>query len=261
MQENILQELGLDGKSTAVYLAALECGESLIMPLAHHAHVKRPTLYEILPKLHEIGLISYGRRGKRRTVIAQDPSRLLALQQERTEILKKVVPELISRKKPQAGKPKVSAYEGIEGVKQVYEDTLIEDVPMRSFLQPQSVNPEIERYLTASYMPRRVKHGVRIKNLVSGKPGDGEALLQRKGFHRENRYVDGKEYPAEIEMMIYSNKVAFVTYGKDSDPTGIIIESKEIAQTLRSLHALAWQVADKEEEADASHSENFWQDA
>jgi sugar-specific transcriptional regulator TrmB len=259
MRENLLKDLGLDSKSTAVYLAALELGETLLLPLAEHANIKRPTLYEILPKLHEKGLITYGRKGKRRTVIAQDPSHLLRLHEEKMEVLKKVVPELLSRKRHKVGKPKVSAYEGVEGIKQVYEDTLAEDLPMRSFLQPQSVNPEIERYLTASYMPRRAKHGVRIKNLVSGKPGEGEALLQKKGFHRENRYVDPKDFPAEIEMLIYSNKVAFVTYGKDSDPTGIVIQSREIAQTLRSLHELAWKHAEEEPgESGAPDSQTFW---
>jgi len=255
----MLQELGLDQKSSAVYLAALERGETLLLPLATQAGVKRPTLYEILPKLHQLGLIAYGRQGKRRTVVAQDPSRLLALQEERTAALRKVVPELLSRKRNLPGKPRVSSYEGVEGVKQVYEDTLLEDVPMRSFLQPQSVNPEIERYLSGTYMPRRAKKGIRIKNLVSGKPGEDEALLQKKGFHRENRYVNPKEFPASIEMLIYSNKVAFVTYSKESEPTGIIIESKEVAQTLRSLHALAWQHAEEEVgRKESEEAENFW---
>ena len=259
MQNKLLQELGLDQKGTAVYLAALELGETLILPLAAKADVKRPTLYEVLPRLHELGLISYGSRGKRRTVIAQDPGRLLALQEQRTEALRRLVPELLSRKRPKAGKPRVSSYEGVEGIKQVYEDTLLEDVGMRSFLQPQSVNPEIARYLTGNYMPRRAKKGIRIKNLVSGKPGEAETLLQRKGFHRENRYVDQNDFPAEIEMLIYSNKVAFVTYAEGSEPMGIMIESREIAQTLRSLHALAWKSGEEESEISGEAStDNFW---
>jgi len=259
MEDNLLQELGLDQKSSAVYLAALERGETLLLPLAAQAGVKRPTLYEILPRLHVLGLIAYGRQGKRRTVIAQDPSRLLALQEERTAALRKVVPELLSRKRAVGDKPRVSSYEGVEGIKQVYEDTLLEDVPMRSFLKPQSINAEVERYLLGTYAPRRAKKGIRIKNLVSGKQSEGGALLEKKGFHRENRYVNQKDFPAEIEMLIYSNKVAFINYGAESEPMGIVIESKEVAQTLRSLHTLAWQHAEEEHgDARAAAGEEFW---
>lgn len=239
--DEVLQILGLNQKSSQLYLAALELGETLIKPLAKHANLKRPTLYELLPQLHELGLISFGRIGKRRTVIAQDPAKLLYLQEEKLKTIKGLMPQLLSRYNRTGERPKVFSYEGVEGIKQVYEDTLAEEFPMRSFLETGEVNSEIDDYLAKNYMPRRARRGIRIKNLVSGSPGEGEHLLTTKGYYRDNRYLDQQKYPAKIEMMIYGNRVAFVTYAKHSQPMGIIIESAEIAETLRSLHEIGWE--------------------
>ncbi|MBI4022614.1 hypothetical protein HY375_00375 [Candidatus Berkelbacteria bacterium] len=238
-----LAQLGLNAKETATYLAALELGETLLRPLAQHAHVKRPTLYEVLPRLHELGLVSYGRKGKRRTIIAQEPAKLLYLQEERLENLRTVLPELISRYNVIGATPRVLTYEGVKGIKQVYEDTLTEELPIRSFLQVAEIEPEIETYLLKSYVPRRVKRRIHVKNLVSGSEGEATRILPDAGTYRENRFVDQKLFPANIEVLIYSNKVAFVTYKTDSPAMGIIIESGQIAETMRSFHSMAWEFA------------------
>lgn len=238
--EEALTGLGLDHKEIRLYLSALELGEALVSPLASQAGLTRSSVYELLPKLHAAGLVAYGRKGKRRTVIAQDPNALLALQQARLNDIKAVMPELMARFSYKATGAKVRAYEGVEGVKQVYEDTLTDEMPILSFLQVQQMDREILGYLLDSYVPRRIKRGIRVKNLVSGTERQAQESLSDKGTLRENRYVAAKEYPARIEMLIYGDKVAFITYHPDSQPTGIVIESGEIAITLRSLHRLGW---------------------
>ncbi len=241
--EEALSSLGLDTRESATYLAALELGETLILPLARHAGLKRATLYEVMPKLHDLGLISYGKKGKRRTVIAQDPSKLVYMQEQKLQDIRAVLPQLMSRFNALESKPKLFSYEGIEGIKQVYEDTLAEEFPILSFLQVQEIEPQIKQYLLKSYVPRRVKRGIRVKNVVSGQADEAEATLPDKGTYRENRYVDAKLFPANIEVLIYSNKVAFITYKTGSQPMGIIIENKDIAETMRSFHKMAWEFA------------------
>lgn len=241
--EESLSSLGLDSRETKLYLAALEMGETLILPLARHAGLKRATLYEILPKLHNLGLINYGQKGKRRTVIAQDPSKLVYIQEQKLQDIRAILPQLMSRFNSLESKPKVYSYEGIEGIKQVYEDTLVEEFPILSFLQVKTINPEIQSYLLKSYVPRRVKKGIRVKNIVSGESEQGERIVPDEGSYRENRYVDEKLFPANIEVLIYSNKVAFITYKTGSQPMGIIAENKDVAETMRSFHKMAWEFA------------------
>lgn len=241
--EEALKQLGLDPKETKLYLAALELGESLILPLARHAGLKRATLYEVLPRLHGLGLISYGRQGKRRTIIAQDPSKLVHIQEQKLTDIRSVLPQLLSRFNALESKPKVFSYEGIDGIKQVYEDTLVEEFPILSFLQVEEIASEIKDYLLKSYVPRRVKRGIRVKNIVSGTLEASEEALPDRGTYRENRYVDQSLFPANIEVLIYSNKVAFITYKTGSQPMGVIIENKDVAETMRSFHKMAWEFA------------------
>lgn len=238
-----LRQLGLTAKEIAIYLAVLELGETLVLPLAKQAGVKRPALYEVLPKLQNLGLISFGSKGKRRTIIPQDPSRLLYIQEQRLEDIRAILPQLMGRFNSLESKPKVLAYEGIDGIKQVYEDTLVENFPILSFLQVQAIHREIQDFLLKSYVPRRVKRGIRVKNIVSGSPAKADDILPDEGTFRENRYVDEKLFPANIEVLIYSNKVAFITYKTGGQPMGIIVENGDIAETMRSFHKIAWEFA------------------
>lgn len=242
----VLQQLGLDEREIAIYIAALELGETLLLPLAKHANIKRTTLYDALPHLHALGLVRFGSQGKRRTIIPQDPSRLLYLQEQRLNDLQMALPQLMARFNALEAKPKVFVYEGVEGIKQVYEDTLAEEFPILSFLQVQEIDQDIRHYLLKSYVPRRVKRGIRVKNIVSGSLQEAESTLPDKGTYRENRYVDQKLFPANIEVLIYSNKVAYITYKTGSQPMGIIIENGDIAETMRSFHKMAWEFSKSE---------------
>ncbi len=241
--EESLKQLGLEAKEIAIYLAALELGETLLLPLAKHAGIKRPALYEALPKLQDLGLISFGSKGKRRTVIAQDPSKLLYIQEQRLNDIRSLLPQLMARFNALESKPKVFTYDGLEGIKHVYEDTLTEDFPILSFLQVENIHPDIEAYLVKSYVPRRVKRGIRVKNIVSGSLEQAESVLPDTGTYRENRYVDQRLFPANIEILIYSNKVAFITYRTGGQPMGVMVENGDVAETMRSFHKMAWEYA------------------
>ncbi|MBI4548147.1 MAG: hypothetical protein HY707_09210 [Ignavibacteriae bacterium] len=241
--EQTLIKFGLTDKEIILYLATLELGESLVQPLARHANLKRPTVYELLPRLEQLGLITYGSLGKRRSIIAEPPAKLIALQEEQLVELRQVMPQLASRFNVTGAKPKLYSYEGIDGIRQVYEDTLIDALPILSFLQVGDIHSEIRQYLLKSYVPRRVKRRIHVKNIVSGTEAEGESIVPEKGTFRENRYVNQKFFPANIEVLIYSNKVAYLTYKSQSPAMGIIVESGEIAETMRSFHKMAWEYA------------------
>lgn len=153
------------------------------------------------------------------------------------------MPQLLSRFNDLGTKPKFYLYEGKEGIKQVYEDTLTEEMPISSFLQVKEIDREIEDFLRKSYVPRRVKRKIHVKNIISGILEEAEEVVPEEGSYRENRYADEKLFPANIEVLIYGNKVGFATYKTDKEPVGIIIESGDIAETMRSFHKMAWEFA------------------
>ncbi len=56
---------------------------------------------------------------------------------------------------------------------------------------------------------------------------------------REMRLFDGASYPFFIELNLYGDKAALVTFDKP-DVLGVIIENAAIAESLRSLYQLVW---------------------
>src|SRR5437016_12657639 len=119
--------LGLSDKETKVYLAALELGESLHKALADKAGIKRPTLYyEVLPQLLDKGLVTEAIKGKRKYIVAQDIEPYLALKKSQLEKAERAVPQLRALLASASIKPKLLLYEGIEGVKKVWFDHLIQ---------------------------------------------------------------------------------------------------------------------------------------
>ncbi len=66
-----------------------------------------------------------------------------------------------------------------------------------------------------------------------------------KELFRENRFIDPKKFPIMFEGLIFGSKVGFANFEAGSQLGAIIIESEEIAKSMRSLFDFAWQSADK----------------
>ncbi|MEK7173090.1 MAG: hypothetical protein AAB740_03875, partial [Patescibacteria group bacterium] len=63
-----------------------------------------------------------------------------------------------------------------------------------------------------------------------------------KTSYREIRLVTTKEIIFANEINIYDDKVSIISFGKD-ELIGMIIESKEIANTQRAIFKMAWAFA------------------
>ena len=57
---------------------------------------------------------------------------------------------------------------------------------------------------------------------------------------REVKTIEGELFPIPLSCDIYGDNVSFTLHRKDSEPVGLIIRSKEIATTMRSLFTLIW---------------------
>jgi len=56
-------------------------------------------------------------------------------------------------------------------------------------------------------------------------------------FIKETRLVSADKFLFTIEMMIYGDKVAFISF---KEKIGIIIESQDINNNMRAFFELAW---------------------
>ena len=79
MKEEALKELGLNAKETAVYLANLRLGSSLVQDIAHSAGLNRTSTYDLLSSLEKKGFVSYTITSWKRYYQATTPNKILDL--------------------------------------------------------------------------------------------------------------------------------------------------------------------------------------
>jgi len=246
----ILINAGLSKAEANVYLASLELGESSHMTLAEKANIKRPTLYyRVLPSLLEKGLLTETVRGKRKYLVAQDVQPFLEQKKTRLEEAEQQIPQLRALLATATSKPKLLLYEGVEGIKKVWFDHLVQRKPILELVGIENIHPELQKYIKNYYILERAKRKISVKMLISGPTVAGIFKVKSKAHElREVRMIDGKVFPVPLGCDIYGDNVSFTLHRKDSEPIGLIIRSKEIATTMRSVFNFIWQHAKVEQD-------------
>ncbi len=241
MNKELLENLGLTKIESQIYLASIELGESLHKQLAEKAGIKRPTLYENLPTLFKKGLISKTVKGKRILLVAEDPQKFYEAKKSQLEIFQNQIPLLQALMLTAKSKPKISIYEGIEGIKKIYKDHIEQAQSILEIVGIEKIHPEIAKYIKKDYVWARVRKKISLKMLISGPTVAGIFKMESDPFElREVKNIDGKNFPIPLGLNIYGNNISFAVYREDSEPIGLIVRSKEIATTLKSLFNFIW---------------------
>ncbi len=241
----VLESYGLNNDEVALYLAALELGESLISAIAERAGVNRSTAYAVAKALEGKGLMgSYRMRGGMRFV-ASDPKTLMAQVAKRAEEVAAILPELEALAMAAPQRPKITSYEGKEGYFTVAEDAL--SVPNTTLLHIGSLTDIWsiigKEYDLTHFVPRRLQQRIRIRCLYFPQRVKEEVgAMDHVKELREVRYLpQSHTYPNS--MLIFRNKVAIFTSRKEF--ITILIESEEIAEAERQKFAMLWEEAGK----------------
>lgn len=234
-----LAQFGLINKEDDVYLACLELGLASVNEIAVKANIKRTTAYDVLANLIKKGLVGQTQKGKKRLFYAEQPEKLNKLLEEKQAKLAEIMPMLKSLYNTAGEKPKIRYYEGKEGLKEVYCDTLNYTGELLAF-----VTENILKYLGDDFADEYIKKRKKTRITVRVIGPDTEEIIAYKKvdkeFIKQTRLVPKEKFPFTIEMNIYGNKIAFMSF---KEAMGVIIESNEIAANMRLLFELAWQGA------------------
>jgi len=233
-----LAEIGIEEKPARVYLAALEIGGGLASEIGQRAGVERTHTYHLLEQLIQEGLIYRSERGNRLIFAAQSPKKIEKMIESRLERAKSLIPELLILEGSNTTKPNFKLFEGIEGIKQLFEETL--DLPRGTETLAYSAAESIHDYLkeyVPEYLKRRVRKGITQRAIAEDSEDAREHQKNDQAELRETRLVDREKFPFKNEVNIFGNKIMIASY---RDLMGVIIESKNIADTQRAIFELAW---------------------
>lgn len=239
-----LTDLGLTEEEAKVYIAVLELGGSYVSTIAKKAGVHRVACYHTLGNLIKKGVITSVTKNKMKYFYIESPKILINQAEEKFLNAKKLLPELLSITNTLAYKPKISYYEGLAGIKNIFEDTLNAPGELLGYTNLADLPKVISEEYIRDYAARKTERGIKTRMLS---PISANAQSYVKKYYPKNFdpnlveifYVNSKEFSFEYEINIYENKVAIISLNPN-ELMGMIIESPIYAKTERSIFNLAW---------------------
>lgn len=243
--EQALFEAGFTKKEIHIYFALLALGKEKVSRIARRASINRSTAYVILDSLIEKGVVTMTGKEPKQEYFAESPDKVLAYvskkiskTKEALDNLTKILPDLTSMYNKE-GRPQVIFYEGKDGIKQVYEDTLTSYETIRAFAHLEPLQERMGSYFP-DYYRRRAKKKIAIKAIFPNTPeGRNRKKFDAKEL-RESLLVPSEKFSGTPELNIYDDKILIASWREN---LGIIIKSHEIATMLKNIYDMAWEEA------------------
>jgi HTH-type transcriptional regulator, sugar sensing transcriptional regulator len=246
-----LISIGFSEKEALVYLALLQLGKRTVTVIARNANINRTTVYDILDSLAAKGLVSISGKEPLQEYVAESPDKVLILvkqdiERKQTQLkeAENLVPQLKSMHNV-TDRPQVRFYEGTEGMEQVYEDTLTSTETIRAYANVNEMHTALPHYFP-KYYKRRTNKGIRIRAIIPSNAAGVERVSKDKEEARESALVPEDRIYFSPEINIYNNKIMIASW---KEKLGIIIQSKEIADAMKTIYELAWVEAKRLEDS------------
>ncbi len=244
--KEILRQFGMEDKKAEVYLATLEMGGVTAYSLAKKVGLKRPTVYDIVNQLMKEGLIYKSIKGNVKYFSPADPEILIKKIKEKEERINSIMPSLQNLYNSPKEKPLIRYFEGKEGIKEMWEDSLKSLKKGDEILAyvGEDTLKNLQKY-SDNYIKRRVSKSIRLRGIYKDSPAIRKYMENNAQQLREVIILNEKDFPISNETNIYKNKIAIASYG--TEMFGMIIESAEIARSQKAIFELAWRGAGNSE--------------
>lgn len=237
MLRDILQTIGLNEKEARIYLALLELGETSIERISEKAKIKRTTLYDVVNSLKEKGLLGWTIKNKKRYYFAVDPRELQVQLEQKIFRLKQAMPELLSITNLIDKKPQIRFYEGVEGLKEVYLDTLqYPNQPLWAWVTTEDFLDVVGKEFADYYVPLRVKNKTLAYVIVPNSPSLKGYIEDSPKSLRKIKIDYNSSFATEIDLY-GGSKIGFISF---SEKVGLIVDSKKIYDTLKNIFDVHW---------------------
>ncbi len=247
MSYSFLSAFGLTEKEIILYSLLLARGQLPAGDIVKDSKLKRATVYQSLYSLEKKGLISQIEIDKKIHFKLEPPTKLLELAnlklqnfEEAHRQLMGVVQSLNSQYILAVEKPVTSVFEGVEELKEIYNDTLLVGKPIYAALTVEEIDPQLKRWLNSVYVKKRAKQKIMAYVLVADSQYTKEYVAENKETLRVTKVIDKLKYPFMHEIDIYGDKVAFINYRKGEHLLGVVIHHPRIAATMKALFDVAW---------------------
>lgn len=245
----VLSLTGLSQNQALIYEVLLKIGPSTARKVSQNSPLKRPLTYKVLDELAALDLVL---KKEELTKIATfeplHPTKLNEILEKHIqkdlqakEQLAAVMGNLVSDFNLVSHKPGVKFFEGLEGIKQAYDDTLKQQTEIFAFVATGSIDPELEKWLDNTYVQKRARRGNKAFVIATDTPA-GQNYHQRDEKElRETILTPRTHLPLDMEIDIYGkSKTLFISF-KTEEMIAVLMDSKAIHDTMKVFFNLTWQ--------------------
>ena len=248
----LLVGIGFSQRESSVYLACLELGGAPTSQIALRAKLNRVTAYEVLKRLQRRGVVKRYMKGSIWHFMAVDPRLVIKQAKEHVARAEDHLPDLLNNLMQRVRKPKMSYFEGIDGIKAIYDDSLTAKTEILTFTNPNDTRRYLGEEFVENYVSERVRKRIPVRGFA---PNDDIGQFEHNigpSVLRQVRFFDREKYPLSNEIMIYDDKIAVFS---GADEVGFILENSVLASTFRSIWSMVWDLAGERERAQAGTQE------
>jgi len=246
MLEKYLQEIGLNDKEALVYTTLIQFDYASVIDIAKKTNINRTTVYLVIESLQKKGLVSETQVGKKTRYEAAPPERLetfierqKSVLEERSKMLKDIIPQIKSIQRETGERPVVKYFEGREGIisslEEFYSKEELGDSkePVYMVYPSDMVVDVFSEEERRRYKAFRLGQKIQSKVFYTSKDKDfpSDAFSERIRINQD-------KYPITCDIAIYQDKIKISILGKTL--SGIFIRSKDLADTLRSILDLSF---------------------
>lgn len=250
-----LEKAGLPNKEALVYISTLELGGAFPSRIAEYSGLNRSTTYKILLGLSIRGVVNEIRKRNKLFYQIEKPDRMLRfakdqvrLAQDRIEKVELILPDIEGLYAALGNRPKVSYYEGAEGLLAIYTDHVSVDKSYEMLAWANAT--ELKKFLPPKffdhYVKTKEKTGITTRGILPDTP-ENRAFTEARytGIEKkvwpEMRFVKSEQFPFTGEITVYgTNKVSIANF-EQNKMIGTIIEDEAIHRIMATIFNLSWE--------------------
>ena len=249
--QNYLENLGLSAEKTTIYLTLLDQGPQTAISLAKLTGIKRTYIYHLCQELMKDNLLKLTLKGRTTFFTPLSPDILLTKAEEKRAqaktaliSLESLLPDLQAKYRIIDTKPSVTYYEGLEGIKKMYQDIIKTgetDLLFRS-IHDES-NPEAAEILF-QHMVERSKAGIHTKAITPFVEVGIQNYLHHDQEHLfERHFTKNPKYLFPCQIIVYGTKVAITSF---QDLLTTTLDNPLISKTFSQLFDILWESTQEE---------------
>lgn len=247
--DTLLLDTGLSEKESKVYQILLEKGTLKAGEIIKLSGLKKGIAYNILYKLAKEGLITQFDKEKKLTFQVTDPEKLHAYVDRKKQAIndvahriEKMLPQMKSQYKLAVGKPTIQYYEGVEGIKAVFEDIYAKKEQENIVWgcgDVDSIDMTLPNIALKHLIPKRIRNKLLAVSFFADGPMARQQHEKDAQHLRKSVLIPPEKYPLPAEIDVYDDKIALLSF-KKGEFIGMIIQNQEFATTLKSVFRLGF---------------------